>query len=118
VAIFIVLVVVLIAGQTWRDWRDTRSTAATPPWARGVALGGMLALGLTAATALASTTYQAALGGWSAQLTSSSFLPEAVFVILAMGVIVLALKKKSMRLLFALAGLLAAAIALTVVLLT
>jgi hypothetical protein len=115
VAIFIVLVVVLIVGQTWVDWRDTQRKSTVPSWARGVALGGLFAIGLTAVTSFASAAYEATLSGWNARLSAHLFWPETVFVILAIGVIVIALRKKRLGVVFALAGLLAAAIALSLV---
>ncbi len=108
-ALFILLIVAVVIGQTWLDWRDTQRQIAIPHWASGLALAGVVAASMTTATSMASFIYQDTVGEWASGFGSSFFWPQLGFLLCAMGVIVLAVRKKRVRMLLFLTGLLTAA---------
>lgn len=102
-ALFVLAVVGVIVAQTWLDWRDTKKHIAVPDWARGTALAGVVAITLTAATSFASSWLQSASGEWNAVLGSRFWL-ESAFLVCTMGIIIFAVRKKRLRLVFLLAA--------------
>jgi hypothetical protein len=108
-ALFILLIVAIVVGQTWLDWRDAEHRIPQPAWASGVAFAGVLATSLTAATALASVFYSSAIGDWTSGLASGRILPQLGFLLCALGIIIAAVHKKRVRTLLLLAGLVTAA---------
>jgi hypothetical protein len=110
VALFVLVIVGLIVAQTWLDWRDTRKTWIVPDWARGAALAGLIAVSLAAATSFASIWIQESADQFDTGVTSSRlFWPQIGFLVCMMGIIVVGIRKKRMRLMMALAGCLVAA---------
>ncbi len=107
-ALFILLIVGVVVGQTWLDWRDTQRQIVIPHWASGLALAGVVAASLTTATSMASFLVQDTLGGWVSGFGSSAFWPQLGFLLCSMGIIILAVRKKRVRVLLVLAGVLAA----------
>jgi hypothetical protein len=105
VALFVVLVVGVVVAQTWMDWRDAKRNFVIPEWAKGVALAGIVGVGLTTAMSFASVWLQDASGQW-AGAGSRLFWPELGLLVCAMGIIVAAIQKKRMRLMLLLMGLL------------
>jgi hypothetical protein len=108
VALFVLLIVGVVVAQTWMDWRDTRKDWKVPEWAQGLALAGVVAICMTEATSFASVWMRDAAGQWSAGLGSRLFVPEAIFLVLTMGIIVASLRKKRIRLMLVLTGILTA----------
>jgi len=106
VALFILLVVGLVVAQTWLDWRDAKKDWVLPDWAKGMALAGVLAASLTAASSFASSWLQDTAGQWTLALTSRLFWPELGFVLCAMGIVVFALSRKRLLLMLLLMGIL------------
>ena len=52
-ALFVLILVGVVVTQTWLDWRDAKKAWSMPEWAKGMALGGVIAIssgmvGLTA----------------------------------------------------------------------
>jgi hypothetical protein len=104
-ALFVALIVAIVVYQTCLDWRDSRRQSVFPSWASGLALAGLLGASFTAATSLASVFYEDAIGQRSS-LGSTLFWPQFGFLLCGMGIVVLAVHKKRLRLLLLLTGLL------------
>ncbi len=117
-ALFIILIVAVVIGQTWLDWRDAQRQITIPHWASGLALAGVVGASMTTATSMASFVYQDTIGEWASGFGSSLFWPQLGFLLCAMGVIVVAVRKKRMRILLFLAALLTAGLWLGMVLFT
>jgi hypothetical protein len=109
VALFVVVIIGIVVAQTWFDWRDTRKTWVLPEWAKGMALAGLVAISLTAATSFASFWIQESGGQWAEGLGSRVFWPQIGFLLCAMGIIIATLRKKRLRLMVLLTCLLAIA---------
>jgi len=109
VALFVLVVAALVVAQTWLDWRDAKKDWVVPEWAKGLALAGAVAASLTAATSFASFWLQDPANASSATFNSAMFWPELGFLLCAMGVIIVAVRKKRLRLMLLLTGVLTAA---------
>jgi hypothetical protein len=109
VALFVLILVGLVVGQTWLDWREARKDWVIPEWANGMALAGVVAASLTAATSFASVWIQDDAGQWTAQFGTRFFWLEFVFLLFVLGMIVLATRKKRVRWLLVLTGVITAA---------
>jgi hypothetical protein len=107
VALFVLLVVGIVVAQTWLDWRDAKKTWALPDWAKGTALAGVIGACLTGFTAFAS--YYIESQGSQSGARPSVFWPEIGFLLTALGIMIVALRKKRLRLMLVLTGLLIAA---------
>jgi hypothetical protein len=109
VALFVLILVGVVVAQTWFDWRDAKKAWVIPEWAKGMALGGLIAVSLAAATSVAAVWLRddavQSAGGIGARL----FWPELAFVGCGMGIIVVAARKKWLRFMLLLAGVLIAA---------
>ncbi len=108
-ALFIIIVVGIVVGQTWLDWRDAERRTPFPAWASGVALACVLAASLTAATSLASIFYRDTAGQFPSGFGSALLWPQLGFLLCVLGVVVAAVRKKRLRMLLLLAGLLTVA---------
>lgn len=108
-ALFVIVIVGIIVAQTWLDWRDARKDWVLPEWAKGVALAGLVAVSLTAVTSFASFWIQESAGQWAGGTGSSVFWPQLGFLLCAMGIIIATLRKKRLRLMLLLTGLLTVA---------
>ncbi len=108
-ALFVLILVGVVVTQTWFDWRDAKKTWVIPEWAKGVALGGVIAVTLTASTSIATVWLHDDAGQWTDAFSSRLFWPELVFLLCAMGILVVAARKKWLRLMLLLAGVLVAA---------
>lgn len=106
VALFIVVLVALVIGQTWWDWRDVRRQSKLPEWASGMALAAIVAAALAAATSFSSVVYQSTVGEFQRSFASGFFWPELGFLLCGMGLIVAAVSKKNARALLLLAAIL------------
>ncbi|MFZ0212220.1 MAG: hypothetical protein WBE20_01455 [Candidatus Acidiferrales bacterium] len=115
-ALFIVLIVALVVGQTWWDWREAQRKSALPQWIGGLALAGMVAAALTGVGSMSSVLYQHTLSELQGASASALFWPEAGFLICGLAVIVAAVRKKSIRALLLVAGVLVFALWLGVAL--
>ncbi len=108
-ALFVLMVAALVVAQTWLDWRDTKKDWVVPEWAKGLALAGAVAVSLTAATSFASFWIQDPANASSNGFNSATFWPELGFLLCAMAVIIVAVRKKRLRLMLLLTGILTAA---------
>lgn len=104
-ALFVVAIVGLVVVLTWVDWRDARKGFVVPEWAKGLALAGVVAVSMTAATSYASFWLEDNAGQASGP---SLFWPELGIVLCAMGIIIAAARKKRLRIMLGLAILFAA----------
>jgi len=109
VALFVLIVVAVVVAQTWLDWRDTNKAWVWPEWAKGTALAGVVAVSLTAATSFASSWIRDEAGSWTDALGSRFLWQEMAFLFCMMGIVVVAARKKRLRLMLILAGMLVAA---------
>ena len=98
VALFVLIVVGLVVGQTWLDWRDSLKGWIVPDWARGVALGGVIAVSLAATASFASVWLRDAAAQWTGGVVSWRFWMELGFLVAMMGIIVLASGRRRVRL--------------------
>jgi hypothetical protein len=109
VALLVSLLVGVVVLQTWLDWRDTTKARVVPEWAKGMALGGLIAVPLAAAAALVSIWIRedpaVAAGAFGSRVT----WPEIAFLVFAMTVLVLAVRKKGLRFMLLLTGVVIAA---------
>ena len=108
-ALFVLVVVGLVIAQTWFDWRDTKRDWVVPEWAKGMALAGAIAASLTAATSYASSWLEESAAHPTSLLDSRLFWPELGFLLCGMAVIVVAVRKKRLRLMLLLTAVLTAA---------
>ncbi len=106
VALFVLLIVGVVVAQTWMDWRDARKNWVVPAWAKGLALAGVVAICMTEATSFASVWMRDSAGQWSAGIESRLFWPEVAFLLCTMGIIVASVRKKRIRLMLVLTGIL------------
>ena len=107
-ALFVLLIVGVVVAQTWLDWRDTKKSWVVPDWAQGLALAAVVGASITAAASFASFWMNQGpnLGASAFGFSSRLFWPELAFLLCAMGIIVAAVRKKRLRLLLVLSGLL------------
>ena len=103
-ALFVLVLIGVVVAQTWFDWRDTKKARAVPEWAKGMALGGLLAVPLAAGAAVFSIWLRQDSGEWADAFSSRAFWPELLVVLGAMGALVVALRKRSLRFMLLLAG--------------
>ena len=108
-ALFILVVAALVVAQTWLDWRDAKKDWVVPEWAKGLALAGAVAASLSAATAFASFWLEDPASAAASRFNSAMFWPELGFLLCAMGVIIVAVRKQRLRLMLLLTGILTAA---------
>jgi hypothetical protein len=109
VALFVLMVAALVVAQTWLDWRDAKKDWVVPEWAKGMALAGAVAASLTAATSFASFWLEDPANAAATRFNSAMFWPELGFLLCAMGVIIVAVRKQRLRLMLLLTGILTAA---------
>jgi hypothetical protein len=109
VALFVLIVVGLVVMQTWLDWRDSMKGWIVPDWAKGMALGGVIAVSLAATISFASVWLQDTAAQWTGGVVSWRFWVECGVMLAAMGAIVLAARRKRARMLLLLACVIAAA---------
>jgi lipopolysaccharide export LptBFGC system permease protein LptF len=98
VALFVLILVGVVVAQTWLDWRDTLKQWVFPNWAKGTALAGVIAASLTAITSFTSVLLQEPTSQPTGETVSKLFWPELAFLLCMMGVIVVSVRKKRMRL--------------------
>ncbi|MGA3293770.1 MAG: hypothetical protein ABSE45_07280 [Candidatus Acidiferrales bacterium] len=108
-ALFVLILVGLVVSQTWADWREARKDWIIPEWAKGMALAGVVAVSLTAATSFASVWLEDDAGQWTAGFGSRFFWLELSFLLCVLGIIVFAARKKRLRIMLVVTGIVAAA---------
>lgn len=103
-ALFVLIAVGLVVTQTWLDWRDTKKGWVVPDWAKGTALAGVLAVSLTAASSFASAWIQDPTNQIDGDFSVSHMWPELVFLFCVLGIIVFTVRKRRLRLMLLLTG--------------
>jgi hypothetical protein len=98
VALFVLILVGVVVAQTWADWRDARQKLAVPNWAKGTALAGVVAASLAALTSFASVWIQDSASPTGSTIPSKLFWPELAFLLCMMGIIVVSVRAKRLRL--------------------
>jgi hypothetical protein len=116
VALFVLMIVGLVVGVTWVDWRDSIRGWVVPDWAKGMALGGVVAVSLAAAASFASVWLRDAASQWTGGVVSYMFWVEFGFLLAMMGIIVLAARVKRVRMALLIACVLAGGFWLAMVL--
>jgi len=116
VALFVLILVGVVVGQTWLDWRDSLKKWRIPDWAKGTGLAGVVAASLTAITSFASVWIQDSGSQSASDSVSKLFWPELAFLVCMMGAIVVSVRKKRMRLMLLLVAMVFAAFWLGVML--
>jgi len=109
VALFVLLLVGVVVAQTWFDWRDTNKARVVPEWAKGMALGGLIAVPLAAAAAVFSIWIREDPAIAAGAFGSHISWPAIAFLVFAMTILVLAVRKKGLRFMLLLAGVVVAA---------
>jgi hypothetical protein len=104
VALFVLMAVGVVVTQTWLDWRDTKKGWIVPDWAKGTALAGILAVSLTAATSFATAWIQDPASQTDSDFSVSGLWPELAFLFCVLGIIVFTVRKKRLRLMLLLTG--------------
>jgi hypothetical protein len=105
VALLVLLIVGVVVGQTWMEWRDTRRGWHLPQWASGLGLAALVATPLTATASFASMWYQDSLGLLGRGI-GAWFWFEMGFALCAMGIVVAATRRRRLRTLMVIAGVL------------
>jgi hypothetical protein len=105
VALLVLLIVGVVVSQTWIEWRDTRRGRHIPEWASGLGLAALVATPLTATASFASMWYQDSLGLLGRGI-GAWFWFEMGFALCAMGIVVAATRRKRLRTLMVIAGVL------------
>jgi hypothetical protein len=108
-ALFVLVVVGLVIAQTWFDWRDAKRSWVVPEWAKGIALAGAIAASLTAAASYASSWMVDNAARSISVFNARLFWPELGFLLCGMAVIVVAVRKKRLRLMLILTAVLTVA---------
>ena len=108
-ALFVLVVVGLVIVQTWFDWRDAKRNWVIPEWAKGMALAGAIAASLTAAASYASSWMVDNAARSISVFNARLFWPELGFLLCGMAVIVVAVRKKRLRLMLILTAVLTVA---------
>jgi hypothetical protein len=108
-ALFVLIVVGLVVAQTWLDWRDSLRGWIVPDWAKGMALGGVIAVSLAATLSFASVWLQDTAAQLTGGVVSWPFWIESAALLGVMGVIVLAARLKRVRIVLLIACLVAGA---------
>lgn len=97
-ALFVLILVGVVVAQTWTDWRDTRAKLVIPDWAKGTALAGAVATSLAAIASFAAVWIQDSSSQAGSAIPSRLFWSELAFLLCMMGVVLLSLRKKRLRL--------------------
>ena len=75
-ALFVLILVGVVVAQTWLDWRDAKKAWVIPEWAKGMALGGLLAVSLAATSSVATVWLREDAGQWTDSFSPASFGPN------------------------------------------
>jgi hypothetical protein len=109
VALFVLMIVGVVVAQTWMDWRDAKRKWVVPDWAKGMALAGAVAASLTGVASYASYWLADPASQSDGPFRASMFWPELGFAALAMGVIMIGVRTKRLKLMLALTAVLVGA---------
>ena len=108
-ALFVLVIVGVVVGQTWYDWRKDKQNWVLPGWAKGAALGGVLAVTLAALTSFASAWMQDPASQWQDAFQPRLLLPEACLALVVGAAMFLMTRKKRVPWMLVIAGVILAA---------
>ncbi len=108
-ALFVLVLVGLVVGQTWLDWRETRKDWVIPEWAKGMALAGRRCHLAHGRYVVRLCVASGDAGQWTSGFGSRFFWAEPVFLFVVLGMIVVAARKKHLRWLLIVASVITAA---------
>ncbi len=106
---FVLIIIAVVVAQTWHDWRKSSKDLVLPEWAKGLALGGVLAISTAGLASFASTWMQDPTNQLGGILESHQFWPEAGLVAISAAVILLMARERRLPWMLLLAGMLVAA---------
>ena len=98
-ALFVLLVVGIVVGQTWWDWRVANRARMIPDWAKGAAWAAAVAVCLASGSAFAAAVMQNPLIPHDSDWGSRMLWPQLTFLVCMLGLIVYAAKTKKTRVL-------------------
>lgn len=107
--LFVLIIVGLVVAQTWYDWRKNSKELALPEWAKGVALGGVLAICLAALTSYAIGWMQESAMQSASPTASWRLWPELALLAVSGSAIFLMTRKRRWHWLMLLVGMVFAA---------
>lgn len=105
---FVLFIVGVVVAQTWHDWKRNSKDWVLPEWMRGIALGGVIAVSIAAASSFA-MGWITEPAGQSGNFLNSSMLPEMGLVVISATTILLLARKRRMPWLILLGGMVLAA---------
>ena len=97
-ALFVLILVGVVVAQTWVDWRDSNKGWIVPEWAKGMALGGVVAVSLAATASFAALWIRSQGTQPAGGSDTGVFFLEFGFLASTMAVIVFAARNKRLRL--------------------
>jgi len=107
--LFVLIIIALVVAQTWHDWRKNSKDLALPEWAKGLALGGVLAVSIAGLASFASAWIQDPTSHLGGMLESREFWPQVGLVAISATVILLMARKRRLPWILLLAGMILAA---------
>lgn len=107
--LFVLIIVGVVVAQTWHDWKKNSKDWVLPEWAKGIALGGVLAISIAAITSFASGWMQDPASQLGGVLESHTFWPQVGLVAISATVILLMARKRRLPWMLLLAGMVLAA---------
>lgn len=115
-ALLVLILVAIVVIQAWFDWGDAKKGWSVPDWAKGIALGGLIAVSLAASSAFASVWIGEEAGDWTGGFGSPRFWLELICSLAMLGILVYGIRKKRLRLMMLLGCALITAMVLGMVL--
>lgn len=96
-ALFVLIAVGIVVAQTWLDWRASKKSWVAPDWAKGMALGGMIAVPFTALASFTTVWIQEGGNMESSAFDSGFFWMKLAFLLCVMGIIAFTVRRKQSR---------------------
>ncbi len=96
-ALFVLIAVGIVVAQTWLDWRASKKSWVVPDWAKGMALGGMIAVPITALASFTTVWIQQGGNMESSAFNSGFFWMQLAFLLCVMAIIVFTVRRKQSR---------------------
>lgn len=106
---FVLFIVGIVVAQTWHDWKKNSKDWSLPEWARGLAIGGVIAVSIAAVSSFAMGWMTDSAGQLGNYLNSNMFWPQAGLVVISAAVILLMARKRRLPWMILLAGMVLAA---------
>ncbi|HXU49243.1 MAG TPA: hypothetical protein VN727_09350 [Candidatus Binatia bacterium] len=107
--LFVLIIIAVVVAQTWHDWRKNSKDLVVPEWAKGLALGGVLAVSIAGLASFASAWMQDPMSQLGGILESHEIWPQIGLVGISATVILLMARKRRLPWMLLLAGMILAA---------